>query len=427
MLLGVLLEAAAARGIELPQLDASLVTMMCCLFGVPIITACMAFLLVEMNWQTVPSPPRPEEAAESLLRYRSRLPASHDRLQPMSASTLASGAPVHPPQFGIPASGMSLPGPRATLMERSSLASQRLPPVLSGGAGSEASASISPFAPGFAAFHAAVPPPVPPPPPHDRVAEPRLSSATAERLSPPPPPSILAGADSPSAGPPRLPAPAEDHEPRNYPSPLSMALFIRNPDGVVVRVEGDLGPSPQVGSIVFSTVKEGSTETPVLRALLDESSVDTMGVHVETAARHQGLAVVDTRDAGQRRGCTKSPEGHSLLPIPYDDRQVNIHRAVGDTGGKAGKVCARVVPVSKGQLSVVFLLGSDVNFELSVYTTAASPFAGGHVDRVVDSKARQWVKRCAPDSENEERLWIRSGVDLALIACIIIAVQKLRD
>mmetsp|Transcript_62798 Transcript_62798/g.162267 ORF Transcript_62798/g.162267 Transcript_62798/m.162267 type:complete len:425 (+) Transcript_62798:125-1399(+) len=366
-----LAQATTPFSVELPHLDSTMVTLMCCLLGVPMVTATVAFLVVEVSMRE--QQPRTWETAEPGLRGR-----------------LLTGISV--PHVG--GSRVSLPGPRtavpigigylgvrtmATLTEPPSLpgtSAASPPPFALGGGGScfDGWGGGSGFGGGKTFEDAAGSSDVQPPEEVTRV------------------------------------------------SPLSTALLVKNPAGVIVRIDGHLAPHPERKSVNIVSVKDGSA---VLVAHLDESTdfgggVSAASIRVETKAKSIPIAVLDTRRA------VFLPDSE---PPPFEQRCVVLHRVGGEDGTAVGPACAWIAPASSGRFLVHYLMG-EPGAALTVHTTPSSPFGGGGIDYVVDAQAQIVARRETPRSSNGQKLpdalWVRHGVDMALLACVAIAVEKLK-
>jgi len=202
-------------------------------------------------------------------------------------------------------------------------------------------------------------------------------------------------------------------------SPLSTALLVKNPAGVIVRIDGDLLPHPEHKTVNVVAVKDG---TAVLCAHLDESvdgsslcsDTSAASIRVETKAKSIPIAMLDTRNA-------VFPEGGT--PPPAQQRRVVLHRVGGDDGSTAGPACACIMPGYSGQFLVQYLMG-EPGVALTVHTR---PKVGGGkgrvIDYVVDMQGQVIAK--SDGAMAQESVWVRQGVDMALMSCVVIAVKKL--
>mmetsp|Transcript_124695 Transcript_124695/g.349243 ORF Transcript_124695/g.349243 Transcript_124695/m.349243 type:complete len:460 (+) Transcript_124695:134-1513(+) len=366
----------------LPHFDAATVTMLCCLLGVPLVTATAAFLFVEAGL-------RPQDP----YRRRSYPPTGwQPGAAPAPGSSLRPGSSMggsQPPRFG--SSRMSLPGPRP--------ASNRVP-------------SYPHFGTSIGTF-----PDLPP----------TLPSTTAEL-----PPGGAAGdcafGGHDAAPPPPLPVledPTDDGGPRV--SPLSTAVVVKNPAGALVRVQGVLGPHPEQKVVDIVSVKDG---TSILRAILNEFGgaedgqgclnpfsadvAQTPGIRLETKAKSIPIAILDTRHAVYAKG--------TWPPAPAQ-RRVVLHRVGGDDGTAAGPACAWVQAAGRSKFYVHYLV-NEPRIALTVHMTSSSD-----IDYIVDAQGQIVAKsepmRPSNGSPSRAALWVKQGVDLALVSCISIAVQKL--
>mmetsp|Transcript_54251 Transcript_54251/g.176253 ORF Transcript_54251/g.176253 Transcript_54251/m.176253 type:complete len:437 (-) Transcript_54251:36-1346(-) len=376
-----LAQATTPFSVELPHLDSTMVTLMCCLLGVPMVTATVAFLVVEVSMRE--QQPRTWETAEPGRRGRplTVLTALLDR---------PGGVPIAPSQM----SARSLPGPRTAVpigtgyLGVSTMATLTEPPSLPG----TSAASPPPFAlgGGGSCFDG-------------------WGGGSGFGGG-----NTFAGAAGSSD--------AQPPEEVTRVSPLSTALLVKNPAGVIVRIDGDLAPHPERKSVNIVSVKDGSA---VLVAHLDESTdfgggKSAASIRVETKAKSIPIAVLDTRRA------VFLPDSQ---PPPFEQRCVVLHRVAGEDGTAVGPACAWIAPASSGRFLVHYLMG-EPGAALTVHTTPSSPFGGGGIDYVVDAQAQIVARRETPRSSNGQKLpdalWVRQGVDMALLSCVAIAVEKLK-
>lgn len=180
----------------------------------------------------------------------------------------------------------------------------------------------------------------------------------------------------------------------------AQALLVNAPEGVILQLDEALVPHPQETSVSFRSLK--STRL-VIRGRVDELRGQSK-VFVEFEFDGKDpilLSVLETVTAI-----------HQVGHAPPADRKVLLHRAV-DT--KACRPFAVVKPTSSRRFAVL-----DVQCQDSLLTVHTS--TDGHIERMEDSKG-QIALRSAENVSNG--FWVTYGADMALIASIILAVQKL--
>lgn len=376
-----LLQLATRQGhpfsFVMPQLDATMITMLCCLLGVPMVTATVAFLLVEASMR---APQLPME----------RIP--EPRLPPHPASAAAGGWRSQP--FGT---RPSLTRPATPQVPPSTAVS--LPP--------SRTLSMSPTMEDI----------------------PRARPGSMSALTEPPtlpelavPPSSVNVSIGSGFGPQPRPlveeAPEEEQDAASARiSPLSTALLVKSPAGVLVKLDGTLQPHPERRSVNIVSVKDGS---PILCAHVEETdgghaSGSTACIRVETKAKSIPIAMLDTRGA-------IFPVG--MAPPPMGQRRVVLHRVGGDGGAAVGPACAWISPAPGGRFLVSYLIG-EPGRGLTVDTRPGGILP--IIERMVDGQGQVVAKADSFEatSDAQPALWVRQGVDMALISCVALAVQKL--
>mmetsp|Transcript_24591 Transcript_24591/g.53687 ORF Transcript_24591/g.53687 Transcript_24591/m.53687 type:complete len:450 (+) Transcript_24591:98-1447(+) len=199
-------------------------------------------------------------------------------------------------------------------------------------------------------------------------------------------------------------------------SPLATALLVKSPSGALVHLDGVLSPHPEERSINFINARDGS-------AILCGSVSETQGastIRLETKAQGLPVAILDTRHAICPVGCR---------PLPPEKRHVIVGQPTseGDMLG-IGPTCAWVSRTGDGVFVVRYALGGGC---LTVMPRRrGSGFwetAGVGIDRLVDDQGRTIAKSESQSGAREgpELIWVRQGADVALVACVLLAVQKL--
>mmetsp|Transcript_130823 Transcript_130823/g.279875 ORF Transcript_130823/g.279875 Transcript_130823/m.279875 type:complete len:422 (-) Transcript_130823:104-1369(-) len=233
-----------------------------------------------------------------------------------------------------------------------------------------------------------------------RAAGPRPGSQlSAAMLSEPPSLRILSSAASV--------APPEGPLEESSVSPLITHLLVRNPYGVFVHMAGDLLPHPEQRTI--DVVKDDNI---ILRAHISETICGNACIRVETRAKRMSLAVMDTSGAIFPRG---------KPPPPPELRQVVLrHAAVAGDGREAlGPPCAWITPAGSGTFKVHC---ADGDLGLTVQTSGNGAFEKHMIDPKGQTMARGVGVGGKP---GQTALWVRHGADMAFVACVAIAVQKL--
>lgn len=194
-------------------------------------------------------------------------------------------------------------------------------------------------------------------------------------------------------------------------SPLSTALLVKHPAGVLVRLDGELTPHPERRTINVVSVKDSLV---LLCAHVAESS-ESGGILVETKADRIPVAMIDTCRATVPRG------GQPRL---LEQRRVVFHRVSSDGDASPGPPCAVIVPAGVGKFLVQYT-AVDVEVVLTVIMIGK----GSTIDRILDPKgntvARSELTGYPGGGSPQAALWVKQGVDMALMACVAISVQKL--
>lgn len=202
-------------------------------------------------------------------------------------------------------------------------------------------------------------------------------------------------------------------------SPLSTAVLVKNPAGALVRLEGEVRPHPQHAALDIVSVKDG---TAVLRAIVAEPLARGEGfgeetvasVRLETKAKNIPIAILDTSRA-------VFPEGAQAPPA--SQRRVVLHRVGGDDGSVAGPACAWIVKAGRAKFVVHYLVG-EPGVALTVNMASKDD-----IDYIVDLHG-QVVAKAEPlrnpgSAPGQVALWVKQGMDLALVSSVAIAVKKL--
>lgn len=206
-------------------------------------------------------------------------------------------------------------------------------------------------------------------------------------------------------------------------SPLTMALFVKNPQGVSVRLDGTLSTKPENRTINVMRVKDGSVILTVRVAEGSDSS--TIEVAVPSIdAKAESIAMLDTRETLQpaRDGQQRSR------------RQVALHRV--DAYGPHEEPCAWIIPgAGQGTFFVYYATDSSLvnawaqDPAITIFTEPGSVA----IDRMTDAQgdviaaSEKTAAAVAPGgmTPNASALWVKQGVDMALVTCVVLAVQKL--
>ncbi|CAK0842151.1 unnamed protein product, partial [Prorocentrum cordatum] len=128
-------------------------------------------------------------------------------------------------------------------------------------------------------------------------------------------------------------------------------------------------------------------------------------------ARCIQVATLDTRQAIYQ-------PGHQ--PPSQDRRYVVLHRVASDDLGGTSLIPCAWVSIADRRFLVHYAAGSR-NVALTVVTAAGSP----HIETMTDAQGQVVARSEAGEGEDPPALWVRQGVDMALVACIAVAVQKL--
>lgn len=192
-------------------------------------------------------------------------------------------------------------------------------------------------------------------------------------------------------------------------SPLSTALLVKNPAGVFVRLDGELAPYCEQRTLNILSAKDNSV---ILCAFVSEVG-SSCQIRVETKARSIPIATLETSGALLKLGSAR---------VPQEPRWVWLHR-VGDTPDQLGAPCAWVIPAGEGKYQVYYT-GASSEVALVAFTRGFPP----HIDRLEDREGQVLARSDLPGHYSGGRcpaLWIKQGVDMALVACIALSVQKL--
>mmetsp|Transcript_20173 Transcript_20173/g.35378 ORF Transcript_20173/g.35378 Transcript_20173/m.35378 type:complete len:417 (+) Transcript_20173:127-1377(+) len=204
-------------------------------------------------------------------------------------------------------------------------------------------------------------------------------------------------------------------------SPLTMALFVKNPNGVAVRLDGTLTTSPENRTVNVMRIKDGSV---ILTARVAEGK-DSSTIDVTVPAKDgkaECIAMLDTRDAlqparnGQQNG----------------RRQVALHRV--DAYGPHEEPCAWIIPAAGSGTFFVYYAAEAVfgawakDPALTIFTKGGSV----EIDRMTDAQGEVIVASEGPAAAvapnglaGLSALWVKEGVDMALVTCVVLSVQKL--
>jgi len=208
-------------------------------------------------------------------------------------------------------------------------------------------------------------------------------------------------------------------------SPLSTGMMVKNPAGVVVRLDGRLTPHAQNRKIDVLSVKDGGND-PVLTAYLNEAggsleSSPAASVKLFAKAQDGPIATMDTRTAVYAKGG---------IPSASEKRYVIVHSA--GEYDKTGPACAQIES-ARGRCLVHFLGPPPQGYGSTQHDTRTLGLTvymvGSCIDYMVDARGQVVVKAEGSAADRPLRedgaLWVRVGTDLALVVCTAIAVQKL--
>jgi len=198
-------------------------------------------------------------------------------------------------------------------------------------------------------------------------------------------------------------------------SPLSTALLVKNPAGTLVRLDGVLVPHPESRTVNVLSVKDNEV---ILCAHVSENSMAS-SIHVETKANNIPIAVMDTGEAIFHR---------TALRPPPEKRRVILHRVIGEDRGATGPPCAWVGPMAGGVFLVHYMCPQEFapgvvgDIALTVHTSQGN--SGTYVERMIDSQG-QVVSKSETIGYGHKALWVKQGCDMAFVACVALAIQKL--
>lgn len=198
-------------------------------------------------------------------------------------------------------------------------------------------------------------------------------------------------------------------------SPLTMALFVKNPQGVAVRLDGTLSPTPENRTVNVVRVKDNSV---ILSAKVAENAdSSTISLMVPSKdGQAEVIAMLDTRDA------LLSPNGVSRSI----KRQVALHRV--DVYGPHEETCAWIMPAAGPGTFFVYYSPMDgiqrPDPAMTIFTK------GTEVDRITESQgnviaASDSTAAAVAPRGHRGGLWVKEGTDMALVTCLALAVQKL--
>lgn len=197
-------------------------------------------------------------------------------------------------------------------------------------------------------------------------------------------------------------------------SPLTMALFVKHPQGVTVRLDGTLSPTPENRTVNVVRVKDGSV---ILSAKVSETS-ESSSINLMVPSKDgqaEAIAMLDTRDA------LVSPNGFGRGA----KRQVALHRV--DVYGPHEEPCAWIMPGGPGTFFVYYSPVDSVHRPdpaMTIFTR------GSEVDRITEAQghviaASDNTAAAVAPTGAKGGLWVKEGIDMALVTCLALAVQKL--
>lgn len=221
--------------------------------------------------------------------------------------------------------------------------------------------------------------------------------------------------------------------PKPKTSMTSTALIVRMAEGVILHVDHQCTPFPEQRLVNFRSLKGANS---VVRARVDELAGQRR-IMLETASGIP-LALVDTTNAVYEAGNE---------PPPREMRRAEIHRVSGNSFHLMGNPCATVVSVDARTFEVLNLTGvapKDTHTTLEYMIKGLSAGLGlnnedkilsvqcdelGYIQEMRDPSGRVVVRqerRVSRHGDAASNLWCSQGADITLVACVALAVRKLR-
>lgn len=201
-------------------------------------------------------------------------------------------------------------------------------------------------------------------------------------------------------------------------SPLALSLLVRHPSGTFVRLDGSLLPHPESRTINVLSVKDNEA---MLCCQVSETTAGAPAIHISTSAPNTPIAVLDTSQAIFHRGAPKPPLGQ---------RRVVLHQTIGDGRAATGPPCAWVSGLAGGAFIVHYMSAQQVapgivgDVALRVHTSEDVDNHGTYLERMLDPRG-EIVAEAKSVGRGPKAIWVRQGFDMAFVACVTLAIQKL--
>lgn len=198
-------------------------------------------------------------------------------------------------------------------------------------------------------------------------------------------------------------------------------LLVREGVEALVSLDGQLTPHPEQRTVNLRNVRDNNI---ILCAHVAENST-TSQIRVEINASGQAhgipVAVLDTSEAIFPKGGPRPPP---------ERRRVLLQRVIGEDKRSTGfhRTCW-IVPSGRGVFLVKLAGGPDGDqsgdVALTVYTSASELGFGSQIEKMVDPEGQTLVQGQRVVQGHASGLLVRPGTDMALVACIVLSVQKL--
>lgn len=196
-------------------------------------------------------------------------------------------------------------------------------------------------------------------------------------------------------------------------SPLETPLLVKSPGGILVYAEGELCPHPEQRTVNILRARD---QHVILQARVDERQ-NLSRIIIESCTADP-LAVLETNLAVSQEASCRRPPGQRRVVI----------RSPPDGQEELGMPCAWVVPGSPGKFLVYFLPG-DGEPSLTASVRAGSSM----IDVLFDShgavlaRSHDVETTRGPDGYHvcTSPLWVKQSVDMVLVVCVALSIQKL--
>lgn len=209
--------------------------------------------------------------------------------------------------------------------------------------------------------------------------------------------------------------------PASLAAPAASALVVQSAAGVLIFVDSMLMPYAEEKVVRFRSVKSCND---VLYAHVAEEH-GLAHIRVESASGEMPLAVLDTKAAIRPKGTR-----------PQSNRHAVIHRVIGKTWDSVGPPFAWVFHVTSQILEVHYMelegelflrvhRSADLQFIQRMEDTSGSVVFRREPARSFTADGTPLSARLDTDDHDGFAFWVSPGVDLVLIACTLLAVQKL--